>query len=165
MTQEIKKGRWHMKTCHWPSWTTDKMNILSIPSHSRIQDQWLTALPSGGVHRNVTAIGIYKECISTILIIYERGLLESPRIKPDVLMPSVYMTSPPLKGSQSAWWVLLGSTGSVRTIWTNICWFYLLHVTPPLICIKRLESTALNGVIELSWPQTIVMGSSSRCPG
>ena len=27
---------------------------------------------------------------------------------------------------------------------------YLLHVTPPLICIKRLESTALNGIIELS---------------
>ena len=46
---------------------------------------------------------LYKECNSTILIIYERAVLGSPRIKPDVLMPSVYMTSPPLKGSQSAW--------------------------------------------------------------
>ena len=39
--------------------------------------------------------------MSIVLIIYERGVLGFPRIKPDVLMPSVYMTSPALKGGNT----------------------------------------------------------------
>ena len=82
------------------SQTTDKMKVISIPSRSRVKTQPFTALPSGGVHHNVTAIGIYKEWLN-IIIRYEREVLVFPGIKPDVLVPSVYMTSPPLKGSQS----------------------------------------------------------------